>query len=64
LGLADMASAINEGRPHRADGALAYHVLEVGLGLLEAAETRSCRAVISTCERPAPLPDVQPGRPQ
>ena len=63
LGLADMARAIGEGRPHRANGALAYHVLEVALGLLEAAETRSCRAVTSTCVRPEPLPapDVQPG---
>ena len=29
LGLADMAQAIRDGRPHRASGALAFHVLEV-----------------------------------
>ena len=29
LGLVDMAVAIADGRPHRASGALAFHVLEV-----------------------------------
>ena len=29
LGLADMAAAIRDGRPHRADGTLALHVLEI-----------------------------------
>jgi predicted dehydrogenase len=64
LGLADMARAIGEGSPHRASGALAYHVLEVALGLLEAAETRRCLEIASTCERPAPLlvQAFQPGR--
>jgi predicted dehydrogenase len=36
LGVADMARAIREGRPHRASGDLAYHVLEVMHGILEA----------------------------
>ena len=31
IGVADMAQAIRDGRPHRASGALAYHVLEVML---------------------------------
>ena len=37
LGLADMAQAIRPGRPHRASGALAFHVLEV----MEAFQTSS-----------------------
>ena len=37
LGLADMAAALREGRPHRASGELAYHVLEV----MHAVETAS-----------------------
>ncbi|HQZ13890.1 MAG TPA: Gfo/Idh/MocA family oxidoreductase [Devosia sp.] len=55
LGVADMAAAIIEGRPHRASGDLALHVLEV----MEAFETasREERIVeISTkVERPAAL---------
>lgn len=39
LGLADMAAAIAEDRPHRANGALALHTLRVLLATLEAAET-------------------------
>jgi predicted dehydrogenase len=57
LGLAEMAMAIDAGRPHRANGALAYHVLEVALALLEASETRTSREIASTCERPASLPE-------
>ena len=37
LGAADMAQAIRSGRPHRASGALAFHVLEV----MEAFQTSS-----------------------
>ncbi|MDR3192500.1 MAG: Gfo/Idh/MocA family oxidoreductase, partial [Treponema sp.] len=33
LGITDMAEAIAEGRPHRASGELAYHVLEVMHGI-------------------------------
>ncbi|WP_181704979.1 Gfo/Idh/MocA family protein [Chthonobacter rhizosphaerae] len=39
LGLADMAAAIAEGRPHRANGALALHTLRVMMATLQAAET-------------------------
>lgn len=55
LGLADMAAAIVEGRPHRANGALALHVLEVMEALLASAEEGRAVAVRSTCQRPAPL---------
>src|SRR5690606_4394556 len=55
LGVADMAEAILTGRPHRANGDLALHVLEV----MEAFDlsSREGRAVTmtTTVERPAPL---------
>ena len=56
-GLADMADAIAAGRPHRASGELALHVLEV----IEAIRTSSADgrrvAVASRCDRPAPVTD-------
>ena len=55
IGLADMAHAIASGRPHRASGDLALHVLEV----MEAFETSSQSGQVVTIttpvERPAPL---------
>jgi predicted dehydrogenase len=55
LGLADMARAIIDQRPHRANGEIALHVLAVMAGILEAA-TEGRRSVISySCERPTPL---------
>ncbi|HMO60302.1 MAG TPA: Gfo/Idh/MocA family oxidoreductase [Roseiflexaceae bacterium] len=38
LGLSDMADAIRTGRPHRASGDLARHVLEITLGVFESAK--------------------------
>ena len=38
IGLVDMAYAIREGRAPRASGELAYHVLEVMMGILESAD--------------------------
>ena len=38
LGLAEMANAIVEGRPHRCSGRFALHALAVMLGIIEAAE--------------------------
>ena len=56
VGLLDMAAAIRQGRPHRASGALALHVLEV----LDAFERSSIEGrhimIESPCERPEPLP--------
>jgi predicted dehydrogenase len=56
VGLVDMAAAIRQGRPHRASGELALHVLEV----LEAFERSSIEgrhiAIASAVERPAALP--------
>lgn len=59
LGLAEMACAIAEGRPHRASGELALHALAVMLGILEAAETDSIVAIEHACARPAALTQVE-----
>jgi hypothetical protein len=37
-GVVDLALALRHGRPHRASGALALHVLDVMEGLLRSAE--------------------------
>lgn len=56
LGVADMASAIMSGRAHRANGELAYHVLDVMQTTLDSAAAGKALEVASTCARPAPLP--------
>ena len=38
IGVADMAAAIQSGRPHRASGELAYHVLEAMHGFHDASD--------------------------
>jgi predicted dehydrogenase len=62
LGLADMAHAMHTGRPHRADGALAYHVLDVMHALHESARDGRHVELESTAARPAPMaPGLPPG---
>jgi predicted dehydrogenase len=55
-GVADMAYAIRCGRPHRANGVLAQHVLETMEAFEKSSTTRRHVAIVSTCERPAMLP--------
>jgi len=55
-GLADMAQGVATGRPHRASGELAFHVLEVMAAFEEASTTGKHININSTCERPAALP--------
>src|SRR5690606_41237597 len=55
LGLAEMAHAILEGRPHRASGALALHVLEVMEALATAGREERIVDIESRVARPAPL---------
>lgn len=55
IGLADMIAAIRRGRPHRASGELAYHVLDVLLSIETATTSDRVERVASRCERPAPL---------
>ncbi len=60
LGAADLACALRSGRPHRASGELAFHVLDVMQALLESAEAGRHVPLASTCERPEPLPTDRP----
>jgi predicted dehydrogenase len=55
LGLADMAQAIAAGRPHRASGALALHILDVMESIHDAAKAEHAVDIRNQCERPAPL---------
>jgi len=55
-GMADMAYAIQTGRPHRASGNLAAHVLDVMLSIFESSDTERHVLIRHKCERPAPLP--------
>jgi predicted dehydrogenase len=55
LGVADMASAIAENRPHRASGELASHVLELMHGFHDASASGSYYNVESVCTRPEAL---------
>jgi len=56
IGAADMATAIREDRPHRANGELAYHVLEVMEAFQRSSESGRFMAIKSRPGRPAPLP--------
>ncbi len=56
LGLADMAQAIRTGRPHRASGDLAFHVLEVMEAFQRSSDAGAAVEIGSRPERPAPMP--------
>ncbi|MCS6840994.1 MAG: Gfo/Idh/MocA family oxidoreductase [Roseiflexus sp.] len=56
IGVADMATAIRTGRPHRASGELAYHVLDIMHAIHEASREEQHIILRSTMIRPTPLP--------
>jgi predicted dehydrogenase len=56
LGVADMAQAIQSGRPHRASGELAYHVLDLMHAFHDASREGRHVEITSGCPRPAALP--------
>ena len=56
LGVADMAHALRSGRSHRANGDLAFHVLDIMESFHIASDTGRHVQLASTCERPAALP--------
>jgi predicted dehydrogenase len=56
-GVLDMARAIREDRPHRATGALAFHVVDVMASITDSIDTGAFVDVDSTVEVPAVLPD-------
>lgn len=54
-GLADMAIAIQEGRPHRCSLELALHAVDVMTSILESGEAGQFVDLKTSCERPEPL---------
>jgi predicted dehydrogenase len=56
IGVADMAYGIIYNRPHRANGEVAYHVLDVMQAFEEASRSGQHVRIASRCSRPAPLP--------
>ena len=56
IGVADMAKAILSGNPYRANGELAYHVLEAMHGFHDSSENGSFYQMQSSCTKPEPLP--------
>ncbi len=56
IGLADMAAGILKGRPHRANGDLAFHVLDIMQAVHESSDHGVAIPLTSTVERPEPLP--------
>jgi predicted dehydrogenase len=56
IGAADIACAVKSGRPHRASGDLAYHVLEIMHSFELSSKARKHIDLKSKCAQPAPLP--------
>jgi len=56
IGVADMAYALRTKRPHRANGAMAYHVLDIMHAVHDASQEGKHIELQSTCAQPAPLP--------
>jgi predicted dehydrogenase len=60
IGITDMAEAISEGhgtegRPHRASGELAFHVLDVMHGIHDASASGKYCEIKNSCQRPEPM---------
>ncbi|MCB0108767.1 MAG: Gfo/Idh/MocA family oxidoreductase [Caldilineaceae bacterium] len=63
LGVADLADAMRSDRPHRANGELAHHVLDIMQAFHEASEQGTHIDLTSTCDSPAALPiGLEPGQ--
>jgi predicted dehydrogenase len=56
LGVADLACALRSGRPARASGELAFHVLDVMEAIDDASREGKHIRLKSKCKQPAPLP--------
>ena len=56
IGVADMAYALRSGRPHRASGELANHVLDIMHAFHDASDAGKHIELQSKCARPQPLP--------
>ena len=63
IGLADMAAAIQQGRPHRMSGELGLHVVEVMEAFHRSARAGRKIAIQSCCRAPEPLAErLPPGK--
>ena len=62
LGVADMAHALRSGRSHRANGDLAFHVLDIMHAIHDASSESRHIELKSTCQRPAAFPLNLPPR--
>ncbi|HEV8633681.1 MAG TPA: Gfo/Idh/MocA family oxidoreductase [Chloroflexota bacterium] len=60
IGVADMAVAVRNGRPHRASGEMGAHVVDILNALHESADQGRRIELSTTCPRPAPLPTGVP----
>jgi predicted dehydrogenase len=56
IAVADMAYALRSGRPHRASGELAYHVVDLMESFHDASDKGLHINIESTCAKPAALP--------
>ncbi len=56
LGVLDIALAIRDGRPHRASGDLALHVLETMLSFQRSSDEGRHVTLSTAPEKPAPVP--------
>ena len=55
LGVADLAQAVIDDRPHRCNGELAYHVLDLMHAFHDASDEKRFVDIESSCERPAAM---------
>ncbi|AGP59164.1 Gfo/Idh/MocA family protein [Streptomyces rapamycinicus] len=55
IGVADLAAALRDGRPHHATAGLAFHVLDALESIGVSAGTGAPVELASTCERPEPV---------
>ena len=55
LGVSDMAAAIRENRPHRANAEMVFHILDLMQSFEEASASGQHIEIQSRCERPAAL---------
>jgi predicted dehydrogenase len=60
VGVADLAAAIRSGRPHRASAEMGAHVVDIVSAIHESSEQGRRVDLVTTCERPAPLPAGRP----
>lgn len=62
IGAADLAYGVKSGRPHRANGDLAFHALDAMCAFVESSDQGKHIRLESTCDQPAPLPaELAPG---